>query len=432
MNFGMLSPQLSLSDPLTELEGSRDPLGLANLATQLADRILPGMTARMWRPRFLTAMSVAAVVTEKFRDRSAADGSTPAYLVFEWFALEAFARADTQNNGNLKNIPGIEKTRTARNEGAFLSPTRYLKTPTVLGFHGVYKTLARDLEIVDDELCLLPNGYRLVRAWERAEGMTGFADGQDGAGKSLREHLQRIVREGLGAGHTIENRRWRFFLDSLRPDRPRKSERQLIWSFLTSGDSSRRQIFHILSKPVAMRRQQNLAEADFLGWLDSRVSEELRLHLKAITAYERLSRTLHDAFDWIRYLSTKTRLRPITSKDFSEKSASLLRRVSADINKASLALERINLDSDFSDLMTAFGTVSDAGAFFERLIRRHEYVQRNKPPGNKRPWFERATNGVVVRDPYRLYEPPTGEMAYVHGYRIPNVANFIKDLQGGL
>jgi hypothetical protein len=181
-----------------------------------------------------------------------------------------------------------------------------------------------------------------------------------------------------------------------------------------------------------MRRQQNLAEADFLGWLESRVSEELRLHLKAIAAYERLSRTLHDAFDWIRYLSTKTRLRPITSKDFSEKSASLLRRVSADINKASLALERINLDSDFSDLMTAFGTVSDAGAFFERLIRRHEYVQRNKPPGNKRPWFERATNGVVVRDPYRLYEPPTGEMAYVHGYRIPNVANFIKDLQGGL
>ena len=428
----MLSPQLSLSDPLTELEGSRDPLGLANLATQLADRILPGMTARMWRPRFLTAMSVAAIVTEKFRDHSAADGTTPANLVFEWFALEAFARADTQNDGSLRNIPGIDKARTARIEGAFLSPARYLKTPTVLGFHGVYKTLARDLEIVDDELCLLPNGYRLVRAWEHAEGMLGFADGGDGAGKSLRDYLQRIVSEGLRVGHTIENRRWRFFLECLRPDRPRKSERQLLWSLLTSGDSSRRQIFRILSKPGAMRRQQIHTEADFLGWLESRVSEDLRLHLKAIAAYERFSRTMHDAFDWVRYLSTKTRLRPITSKDFAAKAASLLSRVPADTYKASLALERITLDSDFSDLLASFGTVSDAGAFFEHLIRRHEYIQRNKPPGNKRPWFERATLGVVVRDPYRLYEPPTSEMAYVHGYRIPNVASFIKDLQGGL
>ena len=62
----MLTPLVSSFDPLTESEGSLDPLGLASVADQLADGILPGLTARMWHPRFLTAIAVASVITGQF------------------------------------------------------------------------------------------------------------------------------------------------------------------------------------------------------------------------------------------------------------------------------------------------------------------------------------------------------------------------------
>lgn len=427
----MPAPCLSLSDPLSEAEGSLDPLGLASIADQLADQVLPGMTARMWRPRFLTALAVASAAIEKFRDRYAEDDGTPAYVIFEWYALEAFARVGRQNNSDLRHTPGIDKARTAYNEGVPLSPKRYLKTPTVFGFHGVYKTLARDLEIVDDDLCLLENGYRLVRTWERAEGLPGFTNGQDGAGRSFREHLQRLVDQSLKAGYAAENRRWRFFPEHLHPDRTRKSERQLLWSLLTSQASSRREILRLLSKPAVMSKQCDLTEAAFLAWLEDRVSSELRLRLKAVAAYERLCRTLLDGFNWIRHLSTRTRLRPITARDFGAKAAPLVSRVGDDTHRAELALGRIALDAVLSDLLDDFGCVRDSETFFECLLQRHERIQRSKPPGNKRPWFERATQGVVVRVPYRLHEPPVDDGDYVHGYRTPSAAWFTTDLRGG-
>ena len=62
----MLIPYRSESDPEVQGEGSIDPLGLATVADHLADWILPGITARMWRPRFLTAMVVASAVVEPY------------------------------------------------------------------------------------------------------------------------------------------------------------------------------------------------------------------------------------------------------------------------------------------------------------------------------------------------------------------------------
>jgi hypothetical protein len=56
---------------------------LATLADRLAESILPGMTARMWRPRFLTAMAVASAVVEPFVEAVAKDGTSPPWLVFE-------------------------------------------------------------------------------------------------------------------------------------------------------------------------------------------------------------------------------------------------------------------------------------------------------------------------------------------------------------
>jgi hypothetical protein len=94
----VLIPYRSEFDPEIQGEGSIDPLGLAALADRLADWIFPGMTARMWRPRFLTAMAAASVIVEPFADALAKDGTTPPWLIFEWYYIEPIARLPTRKS----------------------------------------------------------------------------------------------------------------------------------------------------------------------------------------------------------------------------------------------------------------------------------------------------------------------------------------------
>ena len=56
------APFSSEFDPSEEAEGSIDPLGLAPAYERLADRLLPAVTVRMGRPRFVTAMALGACV----------------------------------------------------------------------------------------------------------------------------------------------------------------------------------------------------------------------------------------------------------------------------------------------------------------------------------------------------------------------------------
>src|SRR5438034_1254444 len=91
MSYASL-PFLTLPDPVTTGEGILDPLGLATISDRLADRILPGLAARMNRPRFLTAIAISALVCDGLEEEIAADGITLAYLVFEWLLVEGFAR----------------------------------------------------------------------------------------------------------------------------------------------------------------------------------------------------------------------------------------------------------------------------------------------------------------------------------------------------
>src|SRR5438128_1083296 len=159
-------PFLSLPDPAVSGEGQLDPLGLAIVADRLADWILPGMTARMRRPRFLTAMALSATVCEDLQDEIAADRVSPAHLVFEWLVLEAFDRAGAPDDG--RGTPGIDKAKAAKQAGLPLCARNYLKTALVMGFHGVYGRLARHLGIAEDSQ-LGENGYALEKAWELAE-----------------------------------------------------------------------------------------------------------------------------------------------------------------------------------------------------------------------------------------------------------------------
>ena len=147
-------PYRSLPDPEIQGEASIDPLGLMAAADNLADWILPGLTARMWRPRFLTAIAITSVITEPFREEIAKDGVSPPWLVMEWHYVEAMTNIRQGNGINIQRIPGIDKARQASNDEVPLSSPRYLKTPKVFGYHGVYKRLAKYLDVVNEDFSL--------------------------------------------------------------------------------------------------------------------------------------------------------------------------------------------------------------------------------------------------------------------------------------
>jgi hypothetical protein len=430
----MLTPLITLADPVTQAEGSIDPLGLAALADGLADIILPGMTARMWRPRFLTAIAVASIVTESFQDQVGADGVTPAHLVFEWYAVEAFARSEGEGDADVRRIPGIDKARAAKREGIPMSARRYLKTAGIFGFHGVYKTLARALDITDSELLLGGSGYELARTWEQEQNLGGFTGAGGGEAAFIRRQLQRAVSEGLRLGHTADNPRWRFFPKSLQPDKIGRDEGKLIWRLIISPEGGTRgEVFALMTRPEVQAVFRGSDEAGFLRWLSVRASEDLRWRLRAIDAYEGVCRILQDGFDWLRFLSSHAGAEAVTAGEFARRAVALrVTQLPDALRSAQEALEDTGREYAFTQIDAAFDGVRDAEALFHAMLARHEAVQRGKPPTGKRPWFERMNDGgAVVRPPYRLLEQPNPSARYVHGYRISNVAWLVDDLRGG-
>jgi hypothetical protein len=148
----MAFPILTLPDPVTTGEGALDPLGLSTIADRLADQILPGLRARMSRPRFLTAMAACAAVCDGIEDQVASDGVTPSYVVFEWLVVEGFSRAAPREHTRF--TPGMMKAQAVRDSGEPMRASAYLRIPTIFGYHGIYKPLARHIGVVDDDMRL--------------------------------------------------------------------------------------------------------------------------------------------------------------------------------------------------------------------------------------------------------------------------------------
>src|SRR5579871_3680893 len=170
----MLMPLLSEADPKISAEGSIDPLGVYSIADALAVRMIPGVRERQQHPRFLTCVAVSHSLCSGFSDEDvAADGISEPWQVFEWYLVEGLLRT-TEEKSLLRGLPGQVKAATAIKDGVPLSAKRYLKTPTVFGFHGVYRALARDLE-VERAARLGETGYALITTWEKEQRLDGFS-----------------------------------------------------------------------------------------------------------------------------------------------------------------------------------------------------------------------------------------------------------------
>ena len=137
-------PKLTDYQTIESSQGTLNPLGLYSIADRLASYLAPSLRERMKHPRYLTAIAVGSVICAEFEEEElASDEVSQPWLVYEWYVASALVKRFESDNIQLVGLPGRDKTTNAKRDGVPLSATRYLKTPSVFGFHGVYRTLAR-------------------------------------------------------------------------------------------------------------------------------------------------------------------------------------------------------------------------------------------------------------------------------------------------
>ncbi len=169
-----LAPLLTEIDPVEAAEGGIDPLGTEPLADMLAIELSPGIRERQQHPRFLTAIAVSLSLCGEFgTDDISGDGVTEPWLVFEWYVVEGLVRTRGQKEADIQGLPGRLKAARAIADGVALSAKRYLKTPSIFGFHGIYRLLARTLEIEQGEQ-VGERGYKLLNIWAKEQELDGF------------------------------------------------------------------------------------------------------------------------------------------------------------------------------------------------------------------------------------------------------------------
>lgn len=434
MIVGLRLPYLSEPDPELAGEGSIDPLGTALLADRLADQIAPGITARMFRLRFVTAIAVASVVTEALEDVMPADGVTPPYLAFEWILAEALAKARRLPPSATLRVPGIEKARSALSRGEHLDALSYLKVPKVFGYHGVYKRLARAIEVVDSDLLITGRGERLVRTWEREQKLPGFVDRERSTpGGSLARRLEGAVEKTLKKGRVdVPANAWLWIelAQALRLDHAGPGERRLLkqWLLEVIEPMRREMIFGVQRHG----KESDATESSVLRAMRPNASPELAARLDAIDAYEGFAELITVAFDTIRRVSTAQGTKPVKAADLS--GHPLLKRVLDGLRPAFLEaaarMEAVALGYEFEEAFGRFGEIRRVEQLVDEVLTFHEEVQRKKPPAGKRPWLEVGPGGGhVVRIQYRLDQEPeiTGE--YLHPFRVRAIQSFLADLR---
>ncbi len=454
----MLAPLLSELDTEASTEGPIDPLGLAVIADELANRLIPNQRLQPISVRFLTAMAVGAEVCRDLYNHTgertvAADGVSPPWLVFEWHVIEGLARSDGRVDAlmepeQLRGVPGIGKTRQAIAEQVPLSASRYLVSPGVMGFHGVLKSLAKELDIVDlndEPVAPGAGGQRLLEAWvaDAGDALAGFINNGDGEGRGIRNRWRDAVRDAMQRGWVQRRAGWAGWADIgqyLAPgpvmgDQERKVLLELLRG--SPGGRFRRDVFDFICSP---QWRACLGYEGPSGGFERQVHRTMRIGaegpfavlLDAIMAYEQWARLLQDAFEACLYRMTKRggKVKPSQFADLDEvrSAANQVETLYMKVADQLAAVEPA-VASRFADPFESLATRGDATDWHHRLLEHHRQVQQRKLPEGKNPWFDTFDDGdVAVRATYRRPEPVEPGRGYVHGYRTQALAWFAQDL----
>lgn len=431
----MALPLLSEFDPVTRSEGSLDPLGLYPIADALAVQLVPGVRERQTHPRFLTAMAVSHSICDAFdEDTVASDGVTEPWLVFEWYLVEGLVRR-VKEPGRLRGLPGIEKARAAIKNKVPLSAKRYLKTPSVFGFHGVYRTLARQMEIELFSDYLGEEGYELLFVWCQEQKIPGFLGSTNGNGRGFRDQIYSAVEDGLKT--SAVNRRgswpgWRFFADYLFHLEVGPEEGRMLRQLLTQEimGFSRMVLEYVTSEEGRDLWSEDRSEQRIHEEMYSHAQGQLKDFLRTILKYEEFSRLLENAFNHCRYEMSQARNRVNASQLAQMKTVQdALSRLPTLYGELSESLDQFEQGQRFRDSFSMLASPSKPVDWIVTLIEHHQRNQRKKPPNGKAPWVETLSDGgFLLRANYRLDQFPDLSTRYVHQYRTNPLWSFAIDL----
>ncbi len=423
-------PFLSKFDPPQQSEGNLDPLGLYSIADSLGVRLAPGVRERQTTPRFLTLALVGMVAYGDAMDDAIDAKTNPSWLVYEWLVVEALVR-HFRGTDELQGIPGREKVQATLDAGDAVCARNYLKTPSVFGFHGVYRVFGVKAGLFDVDGRPLDPGYRILSAWEKDQGLEGFLDGQ-GPGRDFRRAIERAVCKGManGQGMDVGADMRRAIAEHLHPRKSLGQENEALWSALTDSDPLRGEYARMLVSPEGRDKWVQLegSEAGYHQWLLDQCSPSMRQLLQTILAYERMARLLMDAFDEMRSHMTEARqpvdIRQLESGDALRYAFDKFRSSYSEVLKELAEIDanlRMRAERSFVNLAEA----ASPEAFAEGLLDHHAHTQKRKPPNGKRAWFDRFGDGrVAIRPGYVIDEFERSPGRYVHAYRCRPLSSF--------
>lgn len=439
----MLMPFLSDKDPVASSEGTLDPLGLYQIADALGVKLIPGIRERMRHPRFLTLTAVSLAVCSDFDDDVLAkDGVSEPWQVFEWYVVEGLVRC-IKDKDLIRGLPGTDKVYRSIQDNVPISAQRYLKTPNVFGFHGVYRLLSRTLNI-DVDGRLGENGYRLISVWRGEQDLPGFYESNSGKGAEVIRMWRDAVRDGLEKGAVARSsawQGWQIIADHLghygAGPKEQSALKELILSY-EQGYACQIMQFMISTEGTGLVKQIQEFSASKGAWSERSLHSALRgkaeagLHelLVAIDAYETFARLLQDAFDDCLCEMTKHRGKTPVA-------------VLAECRNVKKAADRIPLEyegtmdklepfGEMTRFQRLFSSLADKGSsrdWVVRLLEHHQRVQEDKPPNGKLPWFDRFDDdSCIVRQGYTRDKGGLGDDSYVHTYRLNSLWTFAKDM----
>ncbi|MEZ6127846.1 MAG: hypothetical protein R3C59_04130 [Planctomycetaceae bacterium] len=430
----MTFPIHSAYDPAAASEGTLDPLGLYQIADQLATKLVPGVRERMQRIRFLTAIAVGAALCEDIEGDPDQPHSPP-FQVWEWLVVEALVRHGQDREGDeLWGVPGTLVTKRAIRDPQYLDARSYLKTPRIFGFHGVYKRLTVRLGIVDVHMNLQDSGRQLVDAWKHAIG--------DAEWKILQTKWRDAIRRSLDNRpcRTQTNwpkSTWCELAEAFWPNNAMSAERRFLQELLhTADDRHLGALPDIWALQPAFRvtddRNEDYTEEALHEQLSAAVPAHAPL-LSAIQAYENFCRGLEDAFDVLKFRANYTdfRVTRIASDERFVASIQNLHQRRADARQKIGELDSA-IVALFDDRFVRFADPLYAAEVAVALCDHHEDVQKGKGSSGKRAWFDRiSTDRIYLRQAYRLKVPEffPKPNRYVHAYRGKPIRRFYFDLK---
>jgi len=459
-------PRPTPPDPTEDPPGSIDPLGTLGPAERIAEVLMPGFTARMWRPRLLTFTAVAALVADRLgASKTGPEGSLlEARLGFERLFVSAIVRQQMRDSGQwaraTRRLPGSSLARRAFRSGDTpLGRNNFLKGQAINGPFGVMARLARHLGIVDEDDRLARNGEEVLLAWSADKKLVGLLD-EDHSDSFGRKWLDRFVK---ATKDHVQNKwwpsagwsGWQELAEALRPDKIGRQERRVLRRLLNS-DPIRARCLALLSESNAVatycaasdggRAEQDrrvLVEA-VLPKLSPDQSEKDRvidLAIRLADAYEQVANLLETVFNGFLWgltrrggqaspeeLEADRQLRPLFRSvcESLQASGGLLREL----------LERIPTVPQVADLnpiepldelaSDALSAAESSARLIETVIARHRQVQHAK---GKAMWIDVSERWTLLPGfGWSSDAPPEVPKGYLHPFRVPNAYSFLGEL----